>query len=161
MSPCNQALETEVGRLLLARGWWLAVAESCTGGLVGHRLTCVSGSSAYFLGGVIAYANAVKVDQLGVEPAVLDREGAVSAPVAGQMARGVSSRFGADIGIGITGIAGPGGGREDKPVGLVFIGLAEGGACRVESFRFSGSRIEIKRAAAEAALEMLVNQLTD
>ena len=155
----DEALEVRVGRLLLQHGYRLAVAESCTGGLLGHRLTSVGGSSAYFLGGVIAYANRVKIDQLGVAQAVLQREGAVSAPVAEQMARGVSDRFGAQLGVGITGIAGPGGATEHKPVGLVFIGLAQGGGCRVESFRFSGNRDEIKRAAADAALEMLINQL--
>ena len=103
-------LPVEVGRLLAEQGLTLALAESCTGGLIAHRITMTAGSSAYFLGGVVSYANSVKQALLGVEAALLEAQGAVSEAVAGQMAAGVRDRLGADIGIAVTGIAGPGGG---------------------------------------------------
>ena len=121
----EETLASVVGQLLLQRGETLAVAESCTGGGVGERLTKVPGSSAYFLGGVIAYANPVKVQVLQVNPQVLEEQGAVSAIVAEQMALGVQSLLKTDWGLSITGIAGPGGGTEAKPVGLVYIGIAD------------------------------------
>jgi nicotinamide-nucleotide amidase len=117
------ALEEVVAELLLARQLTVATAESCTGGLVSHRLTNVAGSSAWFQGGVVAYADAAKVRDLGVAGDLLRVEGAVSGPVARQMAEGVRRRFGTDLGVGITGIAGPGGGSEQKPVGLVFVAV--------------------------------------
>jgi nicotinamide-nucleotide amidase len=149
----------EIGRSLIAQHWTLATAESCTGGLIGHRITSVSGSSEYFVGGMIAYANEVKIRELGVNRRLLMREGAVSAPVARQMARGIRRRFGSDIGIGVTGIAGPGGGTEKKPVGLVFIGLSRGNNDVVRRFQFKGSRETIKAAAGEAALRMVKSYL--
>jgi len=139
----------------------LATAESCTGGLIGHRVTSVSGSSAYYVGGVIAYANAVKVRELGVDPTVLEREGAVSEPVARQMAAGVRRRFEADIGIGVTGIAGPDGGTAEKPVGLVYIGLAGPEGATVERFVFDGDRAAVKTAGSEAALGMVKRYLLE
>ena len=154
-------LEQQVGDLLRARGWTLAVAESCTGGLVSHRITSVSGSSDYFLGGVIAYSNDVKVSELGVKPRVLARDGAVSEIVARQMASGVRRRLGADLGIGITGIAGPGGGTAKKSVGLVFISVAHGARSQVRRFVFSGDRIRVKMAASAAALKMLKEYLQE
>ena len=152
-------MEDDVGCLLRDCGVTLAVAESCTGGLIAHRMTSVPGSSEYFLGGVVAYANAVKIGQLGVDPETLGRDGAVSAPVAAQMSTGVRRLFGSSIAIGITGIAGPGGGTAAKPVGLVFIGLADAAACVVREFRFSGSRREIRETGASEALDMLLNHL--
>ena len=137
----------------------LAVAESCTGGLLGHRLTSVSGCSRYFLGGVIAYANSVKAGQLGVDSATLEVEGAVSAEVARQMAEGVAARLGADVGVGITGIAGPGGGTEERPVGLVFMAVAGPAEGCVRRCEFAGDRAGIKEAACEAALELLSEYL--
>lgn len=139
----------------------MAVAESCTGGLIGFRVTSVSGSSAYFMGGVIAYSNEVKKTKLGVARELLEKMGAVSAPVARQMALNVRKRFGVDIGIAVTGIAGPDGGTAEKPVGLVFVGLAEGERCHVRRFCFSGDREAVRMSSSEAALEMLRNYLSD
>lgn len=120
----DTGLEEVVGRLLEDRGLTLAVAESCTGGLIGHRITDVAGSSAYFTGGVVAYSNSVKVDVLGVRDETLAAHGAVSTEVAEEMARGARALFGAGVGIATTGIAGPGGGTPDKPVGTVCIALS-------------------------------------
>ena len=154
-------LERQVGNLLKAEGWSLAVAESCTGGLIGHRITSVSGSSDYFLGGIIAYSNDVKIRELGVKPRVLARDGAVSEDVARQMASGVSRRLRADLGLGVTGIAGPGGGTAKKSVGLVFISVAHGARSQVRRFVFSGDRIRVKMAASAAALKMLKEYLQE
>jgi PncC family amidohydrolase len=119
-----ETIEYRIGKALSARGLTLATAESCTGGLIGHRITNVAGSSAYYLGGVIAYDNRIKAGLLGVSEADLASYGAVSEPVARQMAEGVRTRFGADYAVAVTGIAGPGGGSEDKPVGLVYVAVA-------------------------------------
>lgn len=152
----STALEDEIGRLLTQRGLTLALAESCTGGLIAHRITMTPGSSAYFLGGVVSYANSVKQALLGVEAEVLAREGAVSEAVAAQLAAGVRDRLGADIGIAVTGIAGPGGGSPEKPVGLVFMGFANPrGEVTVRRYEFSGNRLEIKEQTCAAALEWL------
>jgi nicotinamide-nucleotide amidase len=120
----DDTLASVVGDLLRASGQTLAVAESCTGGGLGRLLTEIPGSSDYFMGGIISYANRVKIDLLGVDPAVLDTEGAVSEIVARQMAAGVKAKLATDWGVSITGIAGPGGGTDAKPVGLVYIGIA-------------------------------------
>lgn len=149
-------LEEEVGSLLRAAGLKIAVAESCTGGLLGQRITSVSGSSEYFLGGVIAYSNEIKNRVLGIGNDVLRREGAVSETVAIQMATSVRGRFMADIGVGVTGIAGPLGGSKDKPVGLVYIALADGRRCRVCRFDIRGKRRNtIRDLSAKGALEMV------
>lgn len=153
------AMEEVVGRLLKGAGRRVAVAESCTGGLLGHRLTSVSGSSSYFAGGVIAYDNAVKTEWLGVAPAVLEREGAVSEPVAALMAGAVRERFAVDYGLGITGVAGPTGGTDGKPVGLVFIGLASASGVVVRQFQFSGDRSNVKFHSSQRALDMLRRKL--
>lgn len=150
------ALEKEVGSLLSERGLTLAVAESCTGGLLGHRLTLVSGSSEYFLGGVIAYSNEIKTRVLGISYEVLRKEGAVSDTVARLMAMSVRGRFNSDLGIGITGIAGPKGGSDEKPVGLVYVGLADGKRVRVCRYDFRRlQRASVKEKSSEGALEML------
>jgi len=133
----------------------IAVAESCTGGLLGARLTSIPGSSDVVLGGVIAYANDVKRDMLGVDEAELVRYGAVSEPVVRQMAEGVRSRTGASIGIGITGVAGPGGGTREKPVGTVWIGIALPRATKALQVRLIGDREEIRRRATQSALELV------
>jgi len=133
----------------------IAVAESCTGGLLGARLTSIPGSSDVVLGGVIAYANDVKRDMLGVDEAELVRYGAVSEPVVRQMAEGVRSRTGASIGIGITGVAGPGGGTQEKPVGTVWIGIALPRATKALQVRLIGDREEIRRRATQSALELV------
>jgi PncC family amidohydrolase len=151
--------EEDIGRRLLNRKWTLAVAESCTGGLLGHRLTSVGGSSAYFAGGVIAYANEVKVRELGVPAETLAAVGAVSAPVAERMAAGIRERFGSDVGVGITGVAGPAGGTPEKPVGLVFVAVAGPRGAVVKRFQFLGDRLAVKTAGSEAALDMLVEYL--
>jgi nicotinamide-nucleotide amidase len=132
----------------------LAVAESCTGGLLGERLTNIQGSSDVFLGGVIAYHNDVKMQLLQVNAADLAQHGAVSEPVAVQMAAGIRVKTGADIGVSITGIAGPGGGTPDKPVGLVWVGF-DGPDRRARRFHVGGDRAEIRQRAAQAALEMV------
>jgi len=152
----GELIEEEVGRLLREKGLSLAVAESCTGGLICHRITSVAGSSDYFRGGVVAYANDVKSAAFGVREETLKQFGAVSSGVAEQMARGARKRLDASIGVATTGIAGPDGGTEKKPVGMVFVGLDSGrGAPLVKEFRFDGDRAAIKTAAADAALKMV------
>ncbi|MBT3295812.1 MAG: nicotinamide-nucleotide amidohydrolase family protein [Verrucomicrobia bacterium] len=156
MMSVADSVTHEVGRMLTEQGLSLSLAESCTGGLIAHRITMTPGSSAYFLGGVVSYANSVKQAILGVEAEVLAREGAVSEAVAAQMAAGVRDRLGADIGISVTGIAGPGGGVPEKPVGLVFMGFANPrGEVNVRRYEFSGNRLEIKEQTCAAALEWL------
>lgn len=144
---------------LIMRGQCLATAESCTGGLLGHRLTNVPGASSVYLGGVIAYSNEVKVSLLGVREATLSAQGAVSEVVAREMAAGVWQRLGSDWGVGITGIAGPGGGTAEKPVGLVYIGVAGAGRTREDRCVFSGTREEIKAQSVEYALGMLLEEI--
>lgn len=155
-----ETMEQVVGRLLTARGLILALAESCTGGLIGHRLTQVPGSSAYLDRGIVCYSNRAKTELLGVPERLLTAYGAVSAPVAAAMARGIRLRSRASVGLSVTGIAGPGGGTDKKPVGLVYIGLdtARGKAGKVSktrAFRFHGTRETIKLRASQAALNML------
>jgi len=144
-----------VGRRLLERGLTLAVAESCTGGLLGHRLTNVPGSSAYFERGVLVYSNRAKQELLGVPAEVLRAHGAVSAPCAEAMARGIVERAQSACGLAITGIAGPDGGTPAKPVGTVFVGLALGGAVTSRHFRFAGDRAQVKWHSTQMALDML------
>jgi nicotinamide-nucleotide amidase len=151
----DRDLSEVVGELLRARGWTVAVGESCTGGLLSHMLAAVPGASAYFLGGVVAYDNAVKRSALGVPARLLRTAGAVSVPVAAAMARGARSRLGADLGLGLTGIAGPSGGSPSKPVGLVHLALAHRAGLASASYRFRGARGEVQRQAALAALELL------
>jgi PncC family amidohydrolase len=151
--------EMLVGPLLRSHKLTVATAESCTGGLVGDRLTNVSGSSDYFLGGVLSYSNDVKERVLGVPNAVLMSVGAVSRECALAMAQGTRRVTGSSIGISTTGIAGPGGATPGKPVGLVYIGLSAEGFERVESYVWAGDRIQNKRESAEAALRMLLEYL--
>ena len=151
--------ECDVGRALLRKHGTLAVAESCTGGMLGQRISSVSGSSRYFLGGIIAYDNTVKVRELGVSEAVLAAHGAVSRPVAQRMAEGVRLRFGADIAMATTGLAGPTGGSGHKPVGLVYIALACASGCFVEECMFAGLRQDIRRQACDTALLMAIRCL--
>jgi PncC family amidohydrolase len=151
--------EVLVGRLLERYGLRLAIAESCTGGLVGHRLTNVPGASTYFLGGVIAYSNELKVDLLGVRPETLERYGAVSEQAVLEMARGARNRLNADLGFSVSGIAGPDGGTPEKPVGLVWFGLSATYTEKTQTFIFSGNRVEIKHQAAGAGLDLLADFL--
>jgi len=150
-------LEAQVGAALLRRGWTIAAAESCTGGLVLHRLTNIPGSSAYVLGGVVAYDNVVKVHVLGVREETLIRFGAVSEETAIEMARGVLSVIGADCAVSITGIAGPGGGSVDKPVGLAHFAVAtREGALRTSRQIAPGDREAVKAASADGALRLVL-----
>jgi PncC family amidohydrolase len=148
-------IEDRIIARLGALEYTLATAESCSGGLVAHSLTNVSGASSCFIGGIVAYSNDVKMRLLGVDPDVLSRLGAVSEPVARQMADGVRHSLASDFGIGITGIAGPDGGSAEKPVGLVYIAVSGPAGTQVKEHRFSGNRDDIKSAAASAALSML------
>jgi nicotinamide-nucleotide amidase len=148
-------LADAVVRAMRSRGATLAVAESCTGGALAHRVTRVPGVSDTFLGGVVTYANAAKRDLLGVPDEVIDRCGAVSEEVARRMAEGVLRAFGADVGIGITGIAGPGGGSEEKPVGTVWTAVSLGGATVAHRSVFLGDREGVQARAAQDALRML------
>ncbi len=152
-------LEQAVGELLKQQKQTLTVAESCTGGLLSHRLTNVPGSSGYYVGGVVAYSNAFKIAALSVDDEVIEREGAVSDTVATGMARGARSASGADIAVAITGIAGPGGGSAEKPVGLTFIALADGSGEVCRRYEFWGGREQIKARAAQSALELLRRHL--
>lgn len=149
------SLPDHLGALLAERGKTVAVAESCTGGLVAELLTRVPGSSAYFLGGVVAYANALKTNLLGVPAALIAERGAVSAEVARAMAEGVRSRVGADFGLAFTGIAGPGGGTAEKPVGLVHWALAQSDGTELRERVFIGDRQQIRRRAAFSGLDLL------
>jgi len=152
---CSGALEGLIGERLTVLGSTLAAAESCSGGLIAHRITDVPGASEYFLGGIIAYSNEVKVRFLNVSMDDLATHGAVSEPVARQMAEGARARFGADFAVAVTGIAGPAGGTPAKPVGLVFIAVSGAGDTRVSRHQFSGSREDVKRQAAQTALGLL------
>ena len=153
-------LPARVGEQLLHRSRTIAVAESCTGGLVGARLTEVPGSSSYFVGGAIAYANAVKVAVLGVPELLLEEHGAVSEPVALAMAEGALSAFGADLAVATTGIAGPSGGSPEKPVGTVYIALASReGECRCRRHQFEGDRSSVRCHTVDAALRMVLEYL--
>ena len=148
-----------LGRRLKERGWTISVAESCTAGGLGSRITEVAGASSYFVGGVIAYQNRAKERLLAVPPSLISRFGAVSEEVALAMAEGCKAAFGTDIAIGITGIAGPGGGTPDKPVGLVYIALAGPNGSECRRFRFDGDRREVRNAAVEAGLGMVLSLL--
>jgi len=150
----GRALETVVGDLLRERHLTIAVAESCTGGLLASRLTDVPGSSDYVDRGVVCYSNRAKTELAGVPEALIREHGAVSEPVALAMAEGIRARAGTNIGIGVTGIAGPGGGTEHKPVGTVAVAVVVDGETRVRTFQFFGGRDMVKFQAAQSALNM-------
>lgn len=154
-----EALEVRVGKRLTTAGLTLAVGESCTGGLMGHRITDVPGSSNYFLGGVIAYAYEAKERLLNVRHATLYEYGAVSEQTAGEMARGARRALGADIGLAVTGIAGPGGGLPDKPVGTTWVAVSTREGEWAEHHVWDGDREANKAASVDAALELLLNVL--
>ncbi len=147
--------EVLIGRILKKRGLTLSVAESCTGGLLSNTITNVPGSSKYFLGGVVAYSNDVKMEVLGVRARTLRMFGAVSRQAAEEMAVGVKKRLKSGVSISITGIAGPGGGSPRKPVGTVFIGISAGKKVVVRKFSFKGTRLSIKKKSSLGALSML------
>ncbi len=154
-----ETLEEVVAKLMIDRGIKLAVAESCTGGLISSRLTNVSGSSAFYMKGIIAYSNAAKVEILHVNEDSIAKNGAVSLEVARQMAEGVKAISGADIGLAVTGIMGPTGGTEAKPVGLVYAGICDDKICTAKEFRFGNDRLLNKDRTSQAALEMLRRNL--
>jgi nicotinamide-nucleotide amidase len=155
----DATLESVVGALLGERGRTLAVAESCTGGLLAEKLTDVPGASSYFLGGVVAYANAAKVSLLGVPEELLAAHGAVSQPVARAMAEGVRERFGADLGLATTGISGPEGGSPEKPVGLVHLALADAEHTHADHFVFPLDRARHRQLTAQVALDWVRRRL--
>lgn len=152
----RDTMEEVVGRELTKQKLMLAVAESCTGGLIGHRLTQVAGSSAYVDRGAVCYSNRAKTEMLGVSAELIVRHGAVSKEVAAAMARGIRERANVSVGLSVTGIAGPGGGTDTKPVGLVYVGLDDGtGRPIAREFRFHGDRNVIKQRSSQAALDLL------
>ena len=159
----NQA--KKIGDLLRSRGLWLATAESCTGGLLGHLITTIAGSSDYYLGGFITYSNETKERWLGVANSTLVQFGAVSRETVQEMARGVRNAIGGRIqpekiiGISISGIAGPGGGSPEKPVGTVWIGVSGADGEEAVMFHFQGDRVEVKNQSAEKALDLLIDYL--
>jgi PncC family amidohydrolase len=155
----EKPLEVVAGELLLQHHLKLAVAESCTGGLLSHIITNVPGSSNYYLGGVISYANEVKVGLLGVSQATLEKHGAVSAETALEMAHGARQALGADIGIAVSGIAGPSGGTPEKPVGTVWVGLSSAKDELARHFLWQGDRLENKQQFARDALNLLIEYL--
>lgn len=157
----DNTLADVVAQRLTAEGLTLALAESCTGGLIGHQITGVPGASDFFERGLVVYSNRAKVELVGVRETTLEQHGAVSAAIAAEMARGVRQRAGVDLGLAVTGIAGPGGGTPQKPVGTVFFGLAAPEGVKTEGRRLMGSRGQIKALAAETALDWLRRYLED
>jgi nicotinamide-nucleotide amidase len=152
-------LEKLIGDLLREKGWTLAIAESCTGGLICDRITDVSGSSDYFMGGMVNYSNESKSKHLGVPSNDIKKYGAVSPQVARKMAQGVRKTFNTTFGLSTTGVAGPTGGTKRSPVGRVFIGIASGKRTWVKKIDLKGSRRDIKRQAANRSLELLYKML--
>jgi nicotinamide-nucleotide amidase len=158
-SSKGESLEQIVGYYLGMRGATLAVAESCTGGLLAERVTSISGSSRYFLGGVVVYSNALKTKFADVSASLITKHGAVSREVAAALAEGIRKRCKATFGIGITGVAGPAGGTEEKPVGLVYIALASEDSTQVEERKFPGDRKRVRWFATQLALDMVRRKL--
>ncbi len=158
-STRGESLEEVVGTRLLMKEKTVAVAESCTGGLLSERLTRTPGSSNFFLGGAVCYSNELKTKMAGVPQTLIEENGAVSKPVAQALAEGIRKRTGASLGVGITGVAGPGGGTPEKPVGLVYIALADEQGTELREFRFPGNRDRIRQWASQAALEMIRRRL--
>lgn len=154
-------LEVRLATALVERNLTLSTAESCTGGGLSHLLTEIPGASAFFLGGVIAYQNDVKIQWLGVPLETLTHHGAVSSQTAVAMAEGCRSRFKTDIAVSITGIAGPSGGSAEKPVGLVYLAVAANRQTRVAEHRFSGNRERVRDQAIAAALKLILEAIKD
>jgi nicotinamide-nucleotide amidase len=154
-STGGESLEEVVGMYLVMKHKTVAVAESCTGGLLSERLTRTPGSSNFFMGGAVCYSNQVKTKLAGVPGSLIEAHGAVSKPVAQALAEGIRKRAGASLGLGITGVAGPAGGTPEKPVGLVFVALADERRTEIREFRFPGGRERIRHWATQAALEMI------
>jgi len=157
----NDDLETKIGKRLFQKKLTLSLAESCTGGLIGHRLTNVPGSSEYFMGGIVSYAYQAKVNLLGVSWETLKRYGAVSAETVREMALGARRVFNTDIGLSVSCVAGPGGATPDKPVGTCWCGIAFGDVCQEYHFQLEGSRLQVKEQLAQKALETLLQVLQE
>jgi PncC family amidohydrolase len=153
------SLENHVGRLLHERKLKLALAESCTGGLLGDRITNVPGSSEYFIGGIVAYAYEAKAALLNVSWDTLNTAGAVSREAVAEMARGARKALNTDIAVSVSGIAGPGGGTDEKPVGTTWLGLVTADGEWTRMFQFEGDRVQNKMASADAALQFLLDYL--
>jgi nicotinamide-nucleotide amidase len=151
----EQELEEVLGALLKQRRLKLAVAESCTGGLIGGRITSIAGSSDYFERGVVVYSNLAKTEMLGVPLDLIEKHGAVSDKVAEAMAGGIRQAARTDLGLAVTGIAGPGGGTQQKPVGLVYTALASGHGVKITEHRFLGTREQVRIKASQMALDMV------
>lgn len=160
MSLESKEILEKISTILKEKSLKIATAESCTGGLISHTLTNISGSSDYFERGIVSYSNNAKIELLGVPVELLEKFGAVSWQVAKAMADGVRKKSKVDIGIATTGIAGPTGGTKEKQVGLVFIAISTKDSTQVNKFRFSGSRLENKDSTLNAALRMLIYLLT-
>ncbi|MFP5229147.1 MAG: CinA family protein, partial [Acidobacteriota bacterium] len=158
-SSQGETLEQIVLYHLEMRGASLAVAESCTGGMVAQRLTSVSGSSRSFVGGAVVYSNRLKTEMAGVDPQLIARRGAVSQEVAVALAEGIRERCGSALGLGITGIAGPGGGTDEKPVGLVYVAVSDADGTEWIEKRFSGDRAGIRYYASQQGLDMVRRRL--
>jgi nicotinamide-nucleotide amidase len=158
-SDNGDSMEQIVGYYLQMRNATLAVAESCTGGLIGERITSVSGSSRYFLGGAVVYSNQMKTELAGVPARLIEKEGAVSSKVAAALAEGIRSRCGATLGLGVTGVAGPNGGTPEKPVGLVLHALASDSGTEIIERKFAGDRKRIRWFASQQALDMVRRKL--
>lgn len=158
-SSQGETLEQIVLYYLEMRGATISVAESCTGGLVAERLTNISGASRSFLGGAVVYSNELKTQFAGVPPEMIERHGAVSKEVAAALAEGIRKRCGSTYGLGVTGIAGPGGGSEEKPVGLVYVGVSDNDGTEVVERKFSGDRSRIRQYASQQALDLVRRRL--
>ena len=156
MSLNNEEILDKISIILKEKNLKIATAESCTGGLISHNLTNISGSSEYFDRGIVSYSNKAKTKLLDVSENILEKYGAVSEQTAKAMAEGIRIKSNVDIGIATTGIAGPSGGTKDKPVGLVYIGISTNNNTIVKKYQFSGSRLENKESTCKAALEMLL-----
>jgi PncC family amidohydrolase len=155
----KDSLESKIGDLLRSRALTLATAESCTGGLVADRITNIPGSSDYFVGGIVAYANSVKIQTLGISGETIERFGAVSRETVLEMARGARAVLQADIAVSVSGVAGPGGGQPGKPVGATWIGLAAADGAWTRFFIWDGDRVQNKVLSSEAVLQMLYDYL--
>jgi len=160
MDEVLKKLSTQIGAILTGKNLTISTAESCTGGLLAHILTGVSGSSHYFVGGVVAYSNQIKEKLLGVKHETLIKHGAVSSQTAQEMAAGVRNKFKTDIGLSTTGIAGPTGGTPTKPVGLVWIGLSYEGKTTTIKCLFAGGREQVKISSVDRILQTLLNDLS-
>jgi nicotinamide-nucleotide amidase len=157
----DRSLEEVIGGLLLAKQQTLALAESCTGGYISHRVTRVAGSSAYYYGGAVTYSNEAKIRFLGVRPETLEEHGAVSRETALEMSAGIKERTGADVGLSVTGVAGPAGGSAAKPVGTVWISIAHNKTHEAKLFRFAGDRERIILGTSQVALSWLRTSLLE